>query len=137
MMAIGLALSWYVTREEEKEKKKTEVLNEKETKKDEEARDGHALLEIGLLVGTGLAGLLWLLQQGKEKKPESTSTASDAKRPNHFAKNHDHEKRKYRSREDADKVIDKMRRRGKDPKDTLNSYYNTKYSSWFIGNSSR
>lgn len=48
--------------------------------------------------------------------------------------NHDDQKRRYICQEDAEEVIRRMRRQGKDPNGTLRSYYNPDYGSWFVGN---
>ena len=48
---------------------------------------------------------------------------------------HDHIKRQYRTRTEAEEVIREMRRRGKDNAGTLNAYYNSDYGRWFVGNS--
>jgi len=51
--------------------------------------------------------------------------------------NHDQDKRPYRSKEDAEVVIQKMKRQGHDPNDTLVSYFNTELGAWFIGNNKK
>ena len=50
------------------------------------------------------------------------------------SKDHDHEKRQYRTQEDANDVIVRMRRQGFDAYGTLKSYYNPEYDRWFVGN---
>jgi hypothetical protein len=49
--------------------------------------------------------------------------------------NHDHQKRQYRTQDEADMIISRMRSQGKDTMGTLRSYYNPDYGKWFVGNS--
>ena len=48
--------------------------------------------------------------------------------------NHDHQKRQYRSRDEANEVIERMHGQGLDGNGTLRSYYNSDYGRWFVGN---
>lgn len=50
------------------------------------------------------------------------------------ANNHDYQKRQYRTQDEADRIIARMRSEGKDSIGTLCSYYNPEYDKWFVGN---
>jgi len=57
--------------------------------------------------------------------------------PSNLNNNHDQDKRPYRSKEDAEVVVQEMKRRGRDPNDTLVSYFNTEIGAWFVGNNKK
>ena len=61
-----------------------------------------------------------------------TEKCGDQNRPNR--PNHDSEKKRYPSKEAADRVILRMRSQGVKSPETLNSYYNEDLRRWFIGN---
>jgi len=58
-------------------------------------------------------------------------------RTSNLNNNHDQDKRPYRSKEDAEVVVQEMKRRGRDPNDTLVSYFNTEIGAWFVGNNKK
>ena len=71
------------------------------------------------------------------REPESVPTT----RHNHGARyrglssnNHDHTKRQYDSKKDAEEVINRMRTQGADLDGRLKAYYNHDYGKWFVGN---
>ena len=61
-----------------------------------------------------------------------TEKCGDQNRPNR--PNHDSEKKRYPSKEAADRVILRMRSQGVKNPETLNSYCNEDLRWWFIGN---
>lgn len=64
----------------------------------------------------------------------STVRTSVCKHRRSTSNDHDNEKRQYRTQEDANDVIVRMRRQGFDTYGTLKSYYNPEYDRWFVGN---
>ena len=51
--------------------------------------------------------------------------------------NHDQDKIPYNTKEEADEVAQKMKRRGHDPNGTLVSHLNTELGAWFVGNNKK
>jgi hypothetical protein len=64
----------------------------------------------------------------------STVRTSVCKHRRSVSNDHDNEKRQYRTQDDANEVIVRMRCQGFDTYGTLMSYYNPDYDRWFVGN---
>ena len=52
-------------------------------------------------------------------------------------KNHDHNKRMYLTREDAEAVVERMKKSKCDGYECMNVYYSRELGGWFVGRSNR
>lgn len=86
-----------------------------------------------LLLGAICIGL-WAWNQFREGKVKQQRLQKESWNYGSTVNNHDNEKRQYRTQEEADRVVGRMRRHGKDGTGRLNSYYNPDYGKWFVGN---
>ena len=74
-----------------------------------------------------LAHLLWSKEAKKAKEDEIN------RYPAKNSNNHDNCKVKHRTRQDAETEADRMRRRGYEGSERLNTYYNPDLQGWYVG----
>ena len=72
--------------------------------------------------------------QSRQRQPRDFQSFGT---PSNLNNNHDQDKRPYHSKEDAEVVVQRMKRQGHDPNDTLVSYHNTELGTWFVGNNKK
>ena len=99
-----------------------------------------------IIVGLVVVGISWAWssfsrarkeeeeQKRREREGWRSSTPVRGYSYGSTANNHDHQKRQYRTQDEADRIIARMRSQGKDSMGTLRSYYNPDYGKWFVGN---
>lgn len=70
----------------------------------------------------------------KRSSPANKGKKCDRDEVQYVTCNHDSRKRRYKSQEEADKVVKRMRDQGADPDGTLRSYSNERKGAYFVGN---